>query len=69
MAGIMITGKTRYPQAIMDKARELWAQKVPPSKIAAQLGISSDVIVRRWCDEEYRQKYNLRAKLKARGEL
>ena len=68
MAGIMETGRTRYPQATVDKARALWGQGINPTKIAAQLGISSDVIVRRWCDEEYRLKYNLRAKLKARGE-
>ena len=68
MTGIMEKGLTRYPAKTIEQARALFAQGLSPNKIAAQLGISSDVVVRRWCDEEYRQKYNERAKLRARAQ-
>lgn len=67
MAGCRERGLTHYPQAIVDEARALWAKGMKAAAIALRLGISSDVVVRRWCDEEYRQAYNTRARLKAQG--
>ena len=68
MTGCLEKGLTRYSAKTVEQARALFAQGLSPNKIAAQLGISSDVVVRRWCDEEYRQKYNERAKLRARAQ-
>jgi hypothetical protein len=69
MAGVMERGLTRYPAKVVEQAKVLFAQGVSPYQIAKQLDISSDVVVRRWCDESYRLKANEKAKLKARCEL
>ena len=69
MAGIMEKGRTRYPQQTIDEARRLYALGMNCTVIANKLGVCGDVVVRRWCDEEYRLAYNERAKLRARGEI
>jgi hypothetical protein len=58
LMGILERGSTRYPQKTVDKAKALFAEGLSPNKIAAQLGISGDVVVRRWCDPEYRAAHN-----------
>ena len=67
MTGCLINGRTRYPDRIVEQAKAMFAAGIKPGKIAAALGISSDVVVRRWCDEEYRREYNIRARDKARA--
>lgn len=67
MAGIMEKGLTRYPPKTIAAARTLFASgETSFRKIADQLGVSSDVVVRRWCDERFRQRNNELAKLRAR---
>jgi hypothetical protein len=68
MTGILSKGITRYPQKVIDEARKLNAEGQSYHTIATRLGISSDVVVRRWCDDEFRRKYNEHHRLKARGE-
>lgn len=67
MAGIMEKGITRYSEKIKNEARGLYALGLSCAEIANRLGVSGDVVVRRWVDEEYRQKYNERAKMRARA--
>jgi transposase len=67
MAGIMERGITRYRPETIAAAQALRLEGLSYRAIADRLGVSGDVVVRRWCDEEYRQKYNKRAKMRARG--
>lgn len=56
--GIQERGLTRYSEKTKAEARALFAKGLSPNEIAAQLGISGDVVVRRWCDPEYRAAHN-----------
>lgn len=56
----------RYPEKTKVLAREMSAQGKTVYEIAAHIGCG-DVVVRRWLDEAYRQRYNQRARDKARA--
>ncbi len=55
----------RYPEKTKTLAREMFGAGKSVYEIAAHIGCG-DVVVRRWVDEEYRQRYNKQARDKAR---